>query len=648
MNDDAPRPGVFSTAYSATAVALLVVLALAFYTRYELLGPLLHLRGWIAGLLPLLTGWGVASTLAARLGPGADPLERTVFTAFLALAFAALTGFLLLTLGIGFPIVFLALTGFVVVLGRRAWAGRFVEWMQTIRGADRLSNKIWPAIFAAALLLAAAASLPPLWYDTHEYHLYAPEQYLRIGGWFTFSHNVYCGFPMNVEMLFLWPLAAGSTVGCKVILFVFSLIAAGASVALSKRWGAGRNALWSALILLATGLLLRVVMQGKLDAALVASTAVLLLAYERYRERSNALDGLVIAAAAGFSLGAKYVAVLSVAAPFAAVVLVDALASKQWRRGNALLWCIAGGAVWCAPWLLRNWAYYGNPVYPLLTPIFGGNPPIFAELFQAAHAPAAAPVAQQMIDFFRLPLQKSIVESVPLGFSPLWLAALPLLFTKPRNSGLARGGLFCLVAYTGWFFLTQRNDRFLAPLLPLLAIFPIFVIDRCPQCSTQRTLAVLFSIFIALQLWLSVRTVVNSQSVDYLASPTLEETYFTERMPHFRAIDWLNQQRQDAPAPIGNVLFVGEAQAYGAQFLAIAPTVFNRHPLENGNLMQISHILYNRSELNRLTKGYGPLGWTLGPRLQQRMDELIQGGKIEAIYSDPDYPEVIKVFRVNP
>lgn len=636
-------------ALSAAGIVLLVLMVLSFFYCNELLGPLLHLRGWIAGLLPLLMFWGVAEYAVKRCAPDDNESEHLIYTAFLSFAIASLFGFILLTLHIGAPNVFLVLSACFIILDRRAWARRFTAWMLSIRNAKITSEKTTYLIGAATLLLAAAACLPPLWYDTHEYHLYAPQQYLHYGAWAQFSHNVYCAFPMNVEMLFLWPLSVGSSVGCKVILFADCLIGASAAAALAKRWGAaGRNAAWSALILLSTGLLLRVLMQGKLDAALAASAGVLLLAYERYREKANPLDGFMIAAAIGFSLGAKYVAALSIAAPFAAMVLIDAAASKQWRQCKALAWCAAGAVVWCAPWLVRNVVLYQNPFYPLLTQSLGGTPPIFAQLFQAAHAPASAPFAQQLIDFFWLPLKKSLFESMPMGFSPLWLAALPLLFTKPKNSGLLRGAVFCLVAYVGWFFFTQRNDRFLAPILPLLAIFPVFVIANCNQCRTQRTLKILFTLFIVMQLWLGARVVVNSGSIEYLSSPTLEEIYFTERMPHYRAIDWLNQQWQKGPQQVGGVLFVGEAQAYGAQFNAIAPTVFNHHPLENGVPNGVSHILYNRSELSRLTNGYGPLGWRLGPLLQQRMDVLVQSGQIEEVYHDPDYPEVIKVFRVNP
>lgn len=639
--DNSPR------ALSAVGIALLVLLVLSFLYRNELMGPLLHMRGWIAGLLPLLMFWSVAEHAVKRFAPDDNESEHLIYTAFLSFAIASLFGFVMLSLRIGSPIVFIVLSAFFIILDRRAWARRFTAWMLSIRNADISSEKINYFISAAILLLAAAASLPPLWYDTHEYHLYAPQQFLRNGAWVHFSSNVYCAFPMNVEMLFLWPLSVDSSVGCKVILFAYCLIGAAAVAALAKRWGAGRNAAWSALIFLATGLLLRVLMQGKLDAALAASTAVLLLAYERYREKANLLDGFIIAAAMGFSLGAKYVSALSIAAPFVVMVMIDVAASKQWRRGKALAWCAAGAAAWCAPWLARNAFLYENPVYPLLTQTLGGTPPIFAELFQAAHAPASAPLAQQLFDFFWLPLKKSLFEPMPIGFSPLWLAALPLLFAKPKNSGLLRGAAFCVVAYVGWFFLTQRNDRFLAPLMPLLAIFPVFVIAHCSQCRAQRALKVFFSLFIVMQLWLGARVVVNSDSIEYLSSPTLEEIYFAKRMPHYRAIEWLNQQWQKDPGQISRVIFVGEAQAYGAKFNADAPTVFNHHPLENGVLNGVTHILYNRSELSRLAKGYGPLGWRLGPLLQQRMDELVQNGQIEEVYHDPEYPEVIKVFRVK-
>ncbi|MBI1388051.1 MAG: hypothetical protein GC154_06345 [bacterium] len=643
MNRNDPRRVAAGLALSIALAAIVL-----WGHRWMVWGPLLHARTWLAGTLPLITFWGPAEWLLARLGneqKDDDPFERIVYAAFLSLALAALAGFIIITLHAAYPLTFLSLSAASIVLGRRGWADRFHRWRTALASSTETSERL-PLAFLVifTLELAAAASTPPLWYDTLEYHLPAPMAYLQHGGWIAFPYNVYAAFPMNVEMIYLWPLSAASAAGCKVVVFWMTLISAGAAYAIARRWGLGRNSAWAPATLLGTGLVLRIVMHGKVDLAPAMSAAVLWLAYERYRETPGRAWGVLIGAAMGFALGAKYLSAICILFPF--IVSADDVTQSRERNmlARALAWCALGGVVFCLPWLIRNQVFYGNPVYPLLTERLGGSPPIFSALFAAAHARPDTNAVETVTGF----LHKLFAESSPAGFSVLWLVTAPFWIRGAGVKRVARAITFCFAAWLAWFFLTQRNDRFLAPILPFMALAPAVALYGLKDAGGKRTaLAAVCGVLLTVQAWSALPFVWGPDQAAFLISPTLDEAYLAKRMPHFRAIQFLNELKARAPRRVGEVLFVGEAQTYGAEFDFIAPTVFNHHPLETGLPAGVTHVLYNQSELNRLTKGYGPLGWPLGGMLHNWIVQRQADGTLKTVYDDAEYPGVVIVFEVR-
>jgi hypothetical protein len=88
-----------------------------------------------------------------------------------------------------------------------------------------------------------------------------------------------------------------------------------------------------------------------------------LLSFEAFDESGRERGPLLLSAILmGLALGTKYYAGLL------AVILVLRLA---WRDGlkNAILYAAVAGAVF-APWLVKNWIFAGNPVFPFLYKLF--------------------------------------------------------------------------------------------------------------------------------------------------------------------------------------------------------------------------------------------------------------------------------------
>jgi len=568
---------------------------------------------------------------------------------FSALVLASLAAFFLLTIHLAYPIVLFSLSALCFVLyvpKWRQWVSKLKkEWItQPLFQNSVLLN----VLFAAALGIAlAAAVLPPLGYDAHEYHLAVPEQYLLHGGWVSFPHNVYAAFPMNVELLYLWPLAVESAAGCTVINFLFALLTALAVVRLAAVGGFAEKSLLPALIFLSTGLVLRLIIQANVDLGLSCSAAILLLGYERFRLHPSRGMGCIMAVALGFALGSKYIALISLLAPFCALVCADIILTRRYNLIKPIVLILLAGVVLWIPWLVRNAVYYHNPVYPLLTSIFGGIPPFFADLFHAAHSPPNESFTAKLSEFFTLPFRKSFVGEFPLGFTCLWLFGIPAVLAGRRDRLSIRMGIFMVAAYVIWFWGTQRNDRFLATLLPGMAIFPCLGVIALGKEKIRQFTSGAILLIVSFQLWAMTSTLLREGATDYLFAPTFEQEYFKRHLPHYRAIAWLNRlQDEEERFHVGDVLFIGEAQTYGSRFRVIAPTVFNHHPLQIGLNPSVTHIFYNGVELNRLRSGYSPLGWPLGDFLDGWIRQS-RGTRLRKVYdAHPQQPDRWVVYEV--
>jgi hypothetical protein len=307
-----------------------------------------------------------------------------------------------------------------------------------------------------------------------------------------------------------------------------------------------------------------------------------------------------------------------------------------------------GGGLLFVPWLIRNQWLYANPFYPLLFSWFGGEPAFYSDLFRAAHAAPPQSPWQQVSLFFTIPLQKTVGSQHLAGFSLLGLAGLPVFFSARTHHPAWRGLCFVFCAYLLWFFATQRNDRFLASVIPVLSLLPALLLEHLPSMEAKRWLHSLILGVIGIQLWFSSLFVFHTETVDYLQTPTLEPLYLADALPHYRAIEWLNQEKKERGG-VGKVLFLGEAQTYGAEFSCLAATVFNFHPAIEGDGFPpgVTHILYNQFELDRLDKGYGPLGWPLGAPLRGWFEQAKETSLTPVHDAYPEKPGHIMVYQVR-
>ena len=466
---------------------------------------------------PLAVFWVVAAALlgdlllsAMRLRHPAAPALRWVTAAALGLGAWSIAA-----LGLGLAgWLDRATANSLMLIGLGVWGGRWA--MQ--RGLGAIEQRLlaarlwlsapagwawlWLAAMPALAVACVGAALPPglLWrpedphpYDVLEYHLQVPREWYEAGRITPLEHNVFSHFPMNVEMqcLLAMHIRGGPWAGMYLAQYVnvmLAALAAAAVYAVVKDRGANGHLAALAAVSAPWLTLLAPVAYNEAGLLLFGTLAVgwMLRATDW---RSPAVAG----AMAGLACGTKYTAVpmllvgLSamwllvrllpllpeevVAAkptrvnapstPAVAAPLTPALSQSQ--RGAALGVFLLSAVLLFLPWLARNWAWTGNPVFPEAMSVFGQGhlADAQAERWAAAHSPR---LDQRGVGRRLLAAWQQILADWRYGFALLPLAVLA---TRRHTLLLLLLLLWMLLL---WLLFTHLQSRFFVLAIPFAAM----------------------------------------------------------------------------------------------------------------------------------------------------------------------------------
>ena len=480
----------------------------------------------------------------------------------------------------------------------------------------------WPLVGLGLLLgpvlglMALGAMQPTIEFDALEYHLQGPKEYYQLGRIAFLPHNVYTSMPSSVEMLHLlgmvvlddWWLGALSG---QLLIAAFAPATAALVGATALRWGSPRAAWFASLVYLTTPWVFRLgtfpFVEGPLccfHAALVYVSVQGWTGSDRPGLRSECLWGFA-GLLAGGAMACKYPGLVSAVVPFGLVAAVEACRRRSWRIAGA---SAIGAAVGVGPWLLRNVADTGNPVYPLAFGIFGGLDwdAGLDTKWWAAHGPrpiTGGALAGAAID----------VAGRSDWQSPLYALLVPLAFLRRGSRGLAAVlGAYVLYLFATWFLMTHRLDRFWLPLLPAAAVLAGLGADWTRARPWPG--------------WLGVVAVVATlANLVFLTTPLCGPTDWTADLDRLR-----REAAEDANPPLARLdeslpprakpLLVGQAGVFPVGRPLLYNTVFDRERIEQIvagrspeeiraqlNLMGVTHVYVDWVEIARHNRpgGYG-------------------------------------------
>jgi len=351
-----------------------------------------------------------------------------------------------------------------------------VAWSTELRTSWKHMGTIARLILGASLLIGAMAfanALTPPWdYDGLMYHLVGPRLWLEGGKIYPYPDNWYVNGPSLLEMVFALGMAFGDDLFPKLVHFSMGMLFVLASYAMARRWS-GRDAAWlTVAILLGIPVLAFLGSFAYIDFGwslfeFLALAMAVHWALTRDSWRTLAASGLF----AGLGASSKYLGLIGFG--LIGLYLLGILRHSGLRRGAFLILAFALPAfVIAAPWYLRNFLWFGNPVFPLY---FGGHGfdtrrlelySAYLDSFGAGKAP---------LDFLLLPLRVYTHHAqfgAVMNRNDFPSILFPLVFFYPfsrRKTVLDHLLGVSLGRAVLWAFGSQQI-RFLLPIYPVLAL----------------------------------------------------------------------------------------------------------------------------------------------------------------------------------
>lgn len=345
------------------------------------------------------------------------------------------------------------------------------------------------------------ASVPPVDRDALTHHLFVPKLYLQHGGIYEIPEIVFSYYPMNLDLLYMIPLHFGNDIIPKYIHFLFSLLTCWLIYSHLKSRTNRAWALFGALFFMTIPVIVKLSITVYVDLGLIFFSTAALMALISWI--NNAFDWKYLAFSglcAGLAAGMKYNGLVTVVVLGLLVPLVYSRNSDKNKISQLALATKACGfaalflcavLITYSPWLIRNYSWTGNPIYPLHDRLFNPVEKVTANGLSTIEAEQEEEtVSNNIFINRRLMFGESALETLtlPIRFffqgqddNPKYFDGKlsPFLLFLPLFAFIARSGrsqryrreFFILVSFAVLyffftFFQSAMRVRYVSPCLP--------------------------------------------------------------------------------------------------------------------------------------------------------------------------------------
>jgi len=487
-------------------------------------------------------------------------------------------------------------------------------------------------VLLIGLLICAVVILslvPPVSRDALTHHLAVPKLYLNAGAlceipWLPFSY-----YPMNLELLYIVPLYFGNDIAPNFIHFLFGLATAVLIFRYLKKRIDTMYGLIGAVFFLSLPIVVKLSISAYVDLGLVFFSMASILALFRWAESGFRIKHLVIAGLfCGLALGTKYngIPILLLLCLFIPVFYDHSRSGEKGFRiqakgvGFGLVFALIA-LVAFSPWMIRNYRWTKNPIYPLYDNWF--NPPA-AGLSDRAQGNtgmdtgAASPLNNFMkrkityqesgwqIAFIPVRIFFEGKDGDPRFFdgklNPL-LFFLPFFLyirTKGRCIAAIREkiflALFSLLYLLIVFLSSDMRIRWIAPILPPLVILCVMGLHRLQMVTARRwigrsAVALIFFLFIGLNISYIIGQFRYVDPISYITGAVDRETYIERYCHEYPVVRFANASLSTDVEILG--LFTGNRLYYSDHKITFDEWIFRKAVTKSDMPEKISAQLKN-------------------------------------------------------
>jgi len=257
-----------------------------------------------------------------------------------------------------------------------AAGGLMVVVVRGVRALTPRSRASWLVLIVVFCWVGAVTILnltPPIARDELTHHLAMPALYVAAGRVIEVPFADQSYYPMALEMLYTPLVARGWEIVPKLLHAAFGL----AACALVAEYLAARGnavvALLTAALLFTTPTVSILAASAYVDLGLLFFSAAAVIGLLRWSETERREYFVAAALAAGCSAAVKYNGLVLVIVLGLGVLWLMRNRSTVAALGSAVAF-VALSLVPLIPWLVKNAAQTGNPIFPLFNGLIGGRP----------------------------------------------------------------------------------------------------------------------------------------------------------------------------------------------------------------------------------------------------------------------------------
>jgi 4-amino-4-deoxy-L-arabinose transferase-like glycosyltransferase len=446
-------------------------------------------------------------------------------------------------------------------------------------------NKRALSILLLVLLSSLIASIivlswvPPVSKDELVHHLAVPKLYLKHGGMYEIPFMPFSYYPMNLDLLYLIPLHFGNDVIPKFIHFMFALLTA----LLIYRYLHNRlsplYALFGVLFFISVPIIVKLSITAYVDLGLIFfSFAALYFLMEWAQSPSKKIYLVVSAVMSGLAMGTKYNGLITFLLVALFIPFIYSRITEN-RKTVFLKSAVHGlsfmfiGLLVFSPWMVRNYAWKQNPLYPLFDRAFN-QPKNEKTEKEGSQTFSIRPglgvfVIREGIyheSGWEMALLPARVfwegkDGSPKHFdgklSPFLLLFTMLAFWPMRCEGLNQiREKRILILFAGLFFAfalftSDLRIRYIAPIVPPLVILSVFGLSRISYLVSKmqkrngyaiRTVVLIFAGVLCLG-FNAKYLYAQFQYVDplsYLRGQVNRDEYISRYRPEYHALQYIN------------------------------------------------------------------------------------------------------------
>ena len=412
------------------------------------------------------------------------------------------------------------------------------------------------------------AFTPPTSRDALIHHLAIPKLYLKHGGIYEIPFISFSYYPMNLDLLYMIPLSIGNDIVPKYIHFIFALLTSWLIYKYLRRRLNGIYGLLGVVFFLSIPIIVKLAITAYVDLGVVFFSTAALLLLLRWIETRFPMRYLILSAIlCGLAVGTKYnglitLLLLTFFVPYSYSKCAQQRKPSFFKAvGLGVLFLVVALVVF-SPWMIRNYLWTHNPVFPLYDHWF--NP-------QAGYGRASMGIFTVRSLMYHESWWQMALLPVRIFFQGqdgnpqyfdgelnpfLLLLPLVVFYQFGRGPRIIRNEKEILLAFTGLFFLialftTTLRMRYIASILPPLVILSVFGIESLlkvvanfgsPISRTIGKVGVL--VIILCSLWLNANYIFDQyrevRPFHYIGGRLTRDEYIERYRPEYPVMQYIN------------------------------------------------------------------------------------------------------------